>query len=100
MTGFENRSNFQDWPDSGYCLGTFVGGSLASSAEDCQAACQQQADCQWFNFHTTDNACSFVSDCAFLDETCGDTCWHGSKFCNATEDGSDECNEALGQLLS
>ena len=79
---------------TGYCLGTFVGGTVASSPEECQTACQEIPECEWFNFHTTDNACSFASDCGFVDETCGDTCFHGTKFCNTTDDGgSNNCKK-------
>ena len=72
---------------SGYCFGSNVGISSCPTAEDCLRRCKQNDACEWFTFQSDEKICSLTSDCKFVDETCGETCVHGPKNCQAEDDG-------------
>ena len=47
----------------GQCVGRFVDDILTSSNEDCQKACYDNPDCEWYTFSSDLQYCQLTSDC-------------------------------------
>ncbi len=76
-----------------------VESSTASSELDCLNQCKEIADCNWYSYDKSDNACLLLGNCEELDDTGCTSCNSGQKPCSDTDDGSDNNDEVTKILV-
>lgn len=52
-----------------------------SSISECQTACKQTEDCNFFTFDDADNFCALYYNCSSIDDTTCTDCYTGQKDC-------------------
>ena len=64
-------------------LGVSVGiaNSPAISEDECLADCKTTDGCEWYTYDTSQETCSFLQNCPFMDTGCT-TCVHGEDQCD------------------
>ncbi len=68
--------------EPGECVDAdFVGSTATEDADECLEECQDDRDCFWFEFDSSDNVCVLFENCPEIDDRDCDTCVVGEREC-------------------